>query len=320
MRVLRHSSDQSAGTQTPVPLCFLPLPLSHFFVMFSLVWLRSVWRCVALPTAHCPLPTAHCPQTKLRRGHLACVQCMVQREEQAIREQIAAVESPLPPQPTAIREVKDKARPSLSGPAGRFGLQLLALLPLPPFAHYLCLILSTDSKTASALTSTAPLSSASAASASSPLTSTLPSASAAAAAPASALSNTLPATTASTTAAAPASASAPSATATAAAAPAPSVLEWKRGDLLGVGTFGRVYQALDTLSGALIAVKQVPLEKMSAEQRQQMQTEVGVMETLRHEHIVSFLGTQQFVFYSFFRPLFFSLSLLPDDVMSCHVM
>ena len=76
-------------------------------------------------------------------------------------------------------------------------------------------------------------------------------------------------------------------------APSECTIDWKRGDLLGVGTFGRVYQAMDSLSGALIAVKQVPSANLSAEQTEQMANEVAVMETLRHENIVSLLGTQQ---------------------------
>ncbi len=63
--------------------------------------------------------------------------------------------------------------------------------------------------------------------------------------------------------------------------------------MLGVGTFGRVYQAFDNNSGALIAVKQVPSTNLSPEQTEQITNEIRVMENLRHEHIVQLLGTQQ---------------------------
>ncbi len=71
-------------------------------------------------------------------------------------------------------------------------------------------------------------------------------------------------------------------------------IEWKRGDLLGVGTFGKVYMAMNLATGELIAVKQVRLNTSEDhEQALQIQNEIGLMENLRHPNIVSLLGTQR---------------------------
>jgi len=71
-------------------------------------------------------------------------------------------------------------------------------------------------------------------------------------------------------------------------------IEWKKGELIGKGSFGKVYMAMNSATGELIAVKQVRLN--TAEEQEQaaaIQNEIGLMENLRHPNIVSLLGTQR---------------------------
>jgi len=71
-------------------------------------------------------------------------------------------------------------------------------------------------------------------------------------------------------------------------------IEWKKGELIGKGSFGKVYMAMNSATGELIAVKQVRLT--TAEEQEQaasIQNEIGLMENLRHPNIVSLLGTQR---------------------------
>jgi serine/threonine protein kinase len=71
-------------------------------------------------------------------------------------------------------------------------------------------------------------------------------------------------------------------------------IEWKKGELIGKGSFGKVYMAMNSATGELIAVKQVKLST-SEEQEQAIaiQNEIALMENLRHPNIVSLLGTQR---------------------------
>ena len=92
----------------------------------------------------------------------------------------------------------------------------------------------------------------------------------------------------------------------ASAVPAPehSVLQptvpfsWTKGELIGVGAFGRVFSALNNETGELVAVKQVPFAKDEAlagrvaEHVRALQAEVEVLRTLSHDNIVRYLGTE----------------------------
>jgi hypothetical protein len=71
-------------------------------------------------------------------------------------------------------------------------------------------------------------------------------------------------------------------------------IEWKRGELLGKGSFGKVFMAMNTKTGGLLAVKQIKLNTSEDHVAAlQLQTEVTLMENLSHKHIVSLLGTQK---------------------------
>ncbi|ODV89980.1 hypothetical protein CANCADRAFT_25731 [Tortispora caseinolytica NRRL Y-17796] len=72
---------------------------------------------------------------------------------------------------------------------------------------------------------------------------------------------------------------------------------WVKGDLIGKGTFGRVYLALNATTGDLMAVKQVKIPDSAngsnQELKQAMQShysEVETMKDLDHVNIVQYLG------------------------------
>ena len=75
---------------------------------------------------------------------------------------------------------------------------------------------------------------------------------------------------------------------------------WMKGDLIGEGSFGSVYLALHAVTGELMAVKQVELPNVakgteSDKKKQNMITalkqEIDLLQGLRHQHIVQYLGT-----------------------------
>ncbi|KAJ1659890.1 ATP binding [Dispira simplex] len=74
--------------------------------------------------------------------------------------------------------------------------------------------------------------------------------------------------------------------------------QWIQGALIGMGSFGNVYLGLNSLSGALMAIKQVeiPHENSASEARKKMmldalQFEIKILQELRHENIVQYLGS-----------------------------
>lgn len=93
----------------------------------------------------------------------------------------------------------------------------------------------------------------------------------------------------------------------AAAAPVEAPVEWRKGELLGSGTFGRVYMALNLVTGHLFAAKEVrnlaagtavpgaPEQEGShaaQDQVTELQAEIATLRGLRHPHIVSYLGSE----------------------------
>ena len=68
-------------------------------------------------------------------------------------------------------------------------------------------------------------------------------------------------------------------------------IRFQKGRLLGVGTFGRVFEAINVQSGEIIAVKQIELRTQRAEETAKAaEQEIRMMEGLRHPNIVKLLG------------------------------
>lgn len=72
-----------------------------------------------------------------------------------------------------------------------------------------------------------------------------------------------------------------------------STMEWRKGQLIGSGAFGKVYMAMNAATGELIAVKQVRLANHDLQDANTIESEIKLLETLRHPNIVSLLGTQR---------------------------
>jgi mitogen-activated protein kinase kinase kinase 1 len=71
--------------------------------------------------------------------------------------------------------------------------------------------------------------------------------------------------------------------------------EWRKGDLLGRGSFGTVYEGLGN-NGCFFAVKEVSLLDEGRWAKQailQLQQEITLLSELKHENIVQYLGTQR---------------------------
>ncbi|EJD03987.1 uncharacterized protein FOMMEDRAFT_121406 [Fomitiporia mediterranea MF3/22] len=79
------------------------------------------------------------------------------------------------------------------------------------------------------------------------------------------------------------------------------IFKWVRGELIGKGTYGRVYLALNATTGEMIAVKQVEIPQTDADRDDKRQ--VSVVEALKlesetlkdldHPNIVQYLGFEQ---------------------------
>jgi len=68
---------------------------------------------------------------------------------------------------------------------------------------------------------------------------------------------------------------------------------WVRGELIGRGSLGSVWKALNSRTGELIAVKEVVLDPRDSSEnkfRQSLQNEIDLYKDLQHPNIVSYLG------------------------------
>ncbi|MCD7457094.1 hypothetical protein HAX54_034081 [Datura stramonium] len=71
--------------------------------------------------------------------------------------------------------------------------------------------------------------------------------------------------------------------------------QWKKGKLIGRGTFGSVYVASNRETGALCALKEVELlpdDPKSAESLRQLEQEINVLSQLKHPNIVQYYGSE----------------------------
>ncbi|EKM61246.1 uncharacterized protein PHACADRAFT_83951 [Phanerochaete carnosa HHB-10118-sp] len=81
----------------------------------------------------------------------------------------------------------------------------------------------------------------------------------------------------------------------------PAIFRWVRGELIGKGTYGKVYLALNATTGEMIAVKQVEIPRTASDKNDSRQ--VSVVEALKlesetlkdldHPNIVQYLGFEE---------------------------
>lgn len=76
-------------------------------------------------------------------------------------------------------------------------------------------------------------------------------------------------------------------------------INWIKGKQIGSGSFGIVYLGMDSMSGLLMAVKQVELPTGATQNEERkksmldaLQREIALLRDLHHEHIVQYLGSQ----------------------------
>ena len=80
-----------------------------------------------------------------------------------------------------------------------------------------------------------------------------------------------------------------------------AIFRWVRGELIGKGTYGKVYLALNATTGEMIAVKQVEIPRTASDKDDSRQ--VSVVEALKlesetlkdldHPNIVQYLGFEE---------------------------
>ncbi|KAF8960162.1 kinase-like domain-containing protein, partial [Flammula alnicola] len=81
----------------------------------------------------------------------------------------------------------------------------------------------------------------------------------------------------------------------------PRAFQWVRGELIGKGTYGRVYLALNATTGEIIAVKQVQLPQTASDENdsrqhtvvQAVKMESETLRDLDHPNIVQYLGFEE---------------------------
>jgi mitogen-activated protein kinase kinase kinase len=75
-------------------------------------------------------------------------------------------------------------------------------------------------------------------------------------------------------------------------------MTWVKGELIGKGTYGRVYLALNVTTGDMIAVKQVEMPRTDRDREDTRQTgmiealksEIALLKDLDHPNVVTYLG------------------------------
>ena len=80
-----------------------------------------------------------------------------------------------------------------------------------------------------------------------------------------------------------------------------AILKWVRGGVIGEGTYGKVYTALNAVTGEMIAVKQVKISKvgdgrddsrrMTAVEALNLENEA--LKELSHQNVVRYLGFEE---------------------------
>ncbi|KAE9403123.1 kinase-like protein [Gymnopus androsaceus JB14] len=75
--------------------------------------------------------------------------------------------------------------------------------------------------------------------------------------------------------------------------PEPTIFEWVRGELIGKGPYGRVYLALNTTTGEMMAVKQVEIAQTRTMVVSALKSESEILKDLDHPNIVQYLGFEE---------------------------
>ncbi|CAB1099034.1 unnamed protein product [Ectocarpus sp. CCAP 1310/34] len=75
--------------------------------------------------------------------------------------------------------------------------------------------------------------------------------------------------------------------------PHPHAIHWKRGEQIGMGSFGKVFKGLNESTGQLFAVKQISLRGGLREEISTLEAEIDLMKDLDHRHIVRYCGTDR---------------------------
>ncbi|POM69180.1 STE/STE11 protein Kinase [Phytophthora palmivora] len=75
------------------------------------------------------------------------------------------------------------------------------------------------------------------------------------------------------------------------------ITQWKRGELIGEGTFGKVYKGLNVVTGELFALKEIDIHSSPNDdqvtQMQKLGEEISLMNNLSHKHIVRYKGSHR---------------------------
>lgn len=95
-----------------------------------------------------------------------------------------------------------------------------------------------------------------------------------------------------------------------------AIFRWVRGELIGKGTYGKVYVALNATTGEMIAVKQVEIPRTESDRNDSRQVTVvealklesETLKDLDHSNVVQYLGFEE-------TPRYLSM-LVP--ILDCH--
>lgn len=72
-----------------------------------------------------------------------------------------------------------------------------------------------------------------------------------------------------------------------------SKIRYKKGEVLGAGSFGQVYLGLNEANGELLAVKEVDCSRAGEAAIRDLESEIEMLQLLRHPNIVAYYGVQR---------------------------